>query len=117
MAKGDLIQIRVTPEQKELLLVAAGALSLSEYIFGQLFDTTPRLNDAPKRIGKMKQEKPITAAKWDKEVMKDLASLKPLTAVVTQTGDTPIGKPWSSFGKMRTLYRRPDGTEYEGWLN
>ena len=31
-------------------------------------------------------------------------------------GGKPVGKPWIALGRHRSMFRRDDGTEYEGWL-
>jgi hypothetical protein len=111
------LQIRVSGAQKELLTRAAGDLSLSEYVLGQLFDLSPRLNETPRKIAVSKSSDLIP-------ILKPINS-RPIPGtpvdMPTQPGAivelvNPIGKPWIIAGKQRSMFKRPDGTEYEGWL-
>lgn len=45
MAKVKLLQIRVTPEQKALIVKAAGDLPVSAYVLGRLFSVRYVLED------------------------------------------------------------------------
>ena len=45
MAKVKLLQIRVTPEQKALIVKAAGDLPVSVYVLGRLFSVRYVLED------------------------------------------------------------------------
>jgi len=114
MAKDSRLIIRVTAEQKLAYESSASVLgmSLSQWVTEMLAQsiTAPQqaMLDAP----------PRKRIKTVQDAAKVVAELKPRAGVAhTPQEGVRFGKAWMSLGRMRSMHRRPDGTEYEAWVS